>query len=83
MTDELVIYLDYVGKKYYDKKETACYGIFIGDIKDNPDIIYPSLEEAVNWIINNYGIESSVEFSEGAALIFKIVNGIPFDKDIS
>lgn len=75
MTDELVIFVDYVGKSYY--------GVFIGDIKENPDIVATSVDAAVNWIIDNYGIESHVEFSHSAELIFKIENGIPIDKDLS
>jgi len=75
MTEELVIFVDYVGRSYY--------GIFIGEIKEKPDVLKTSVDSAVHWIIDNYGIESHVEFSHGAEIIFKIENGIPIDKDLS
>jgi hypothetical protein len=76
MTEELVIYVDYVGE--------SKYGVFVGEINDDmPDVKTNSVDSAVNWIIENYGIDAHVEFSHGADLIFKIDNGIPFDRDLS
>lgn len=65
MTEELTVYVDYIGR--------SRYGIFIGDpCKNKPDHVLNTVSASLNYIAENYGLDTNVEISHCAEIIFKI-----------
>lgn len=76
MTEDITIYVDYIGHKKY--------GVFLEDpTKDKPDFIVNSVSASLNFIGNNFGIDANVEISHCAEIIFKIENNIDFGESLS
>ena len=76
MIDSPVMYVDYIGNKKY--------GIFIEDpLKDHPDHVMTSVTASLEYITKRYGIDTKVEVSHCAEIIFKVEVGMDIDGDLS
>ena len=76
MTEELVLFVDYIGN--------SKYGIFVDNpTNEKPDFILNSVAASLEYIINNYGIDSRVEISHCAEIIFKLENNINLTERLS
>jgi len=76
MTEELTIYVDYIGNQMY--------GVFVNDpLKDEPDFIQNSVTLSLKLITRRFGIDTHVEVSHCAEIIFKIENDVDMDSDLT
>jgi hypothetical protein len=76
MTEEITIYVDYIGNKKY--------GVFIDDpCKEKPDFVVNSVSASFTFISNNYGIDANVEISHCAEIIFKLENDLNMEDPLS
>lgn len=76
MTEELTLYVDYIGNTQY--------GIFINDpLKEDPDFVCQSVSVSLQLITKRFGIDTHVEISHCAEIIFKIENDVDMDHDLS
>lgn len=76
MTEEMTLFVDYIGN--------SKYGIFVDNpTREKPDFVMNSVGASLEYIINNYGIETHVEVSHCAEIIFKLENNIDLNERLS
>lgn len=76
MTEELTVYVDYIGKSYY--------GIFINDpCKTRPDHILTTVSASLAYISEHYGIDTHVEISHCVEIIFKLERNLDMGESLS
>jgi hypothetical protein len=76
MLEEVTVYVDYLSN--------TKYGVFIDDpLKEKPDHVLPTVSASLTFISKNYGIETHVELSHCAEIIFKIENQLDMNMDLS
>jgi len=76
MDENITIYVDYIGNRLY--------GVFLNEpIKDSPDFELGSVSASLKFISEKYGIDTHVEISHCAEIIFKIENSLDINTDLT
>jgi hypothetical protein len=76
MIEEIVIYVDYIG--------ASKYGVFVDDpVKEKPDAVHKTVDASLSYIADKFGIDTHVEISHCAEIIFKLERNLDMDENLS
>lgn len=76
MLEQVTVYVDFI--------KSEKYGVFLENpLKENPDHVLPTVSASLTFVSKHYGIDTNVEISHCAEIIFKIENNLDMDMDLS